>query len=348
MKKYPHDGKVYRIPNKLNDFQLELYIHLINYKWAQGDKEPGIFKNSEYDAMFPNNFDIHKLPIIYDEIRDIFIKHQKSCGFKLHKFVKHMASSQAACANLFIPILKNRQFASQILKSIKPDLKEIAFDYNPEIFDFGFRIEYSGEPEDTKNLLNDKTKAAGTDSDIAIAYYDKDHKLNLWLIEHKLSEKEFTSCGGYKSTNNRSKYKCKSISMTLDDSKNCYYHINCGYKYWDITKKHPEIFLLDNLRENGICPFKGGLNQLWRNQILATAIEKSESPNLPFKKVFFSVVHHPQNTYLEKSISKFKKLINNNDRFFTFTSDVIINEAQKIDEPELRRWTDWYKELYMI
>jgi len=69
------------------------------------------------------------------------------------------------------------------------------------------------------------------------------------------------------------------------------------------------------------CPFKGGMNQLWRNLLLATSIENSTSPKWPYKKVFFSVAHHPKNVSLMPSISEFKKLIGYSDRFFAFTSD---------------------------
>ena len=39
------------------------------------------------------------------------------------------------------------------------------------------------------------------------------------------------------------------------------------------------------------CPFRGGMNQLWRNQLLAMALEKEGI----YKNVYFSVVHHPEN-----------------------------------------------------
>jgi hypothetical protein len=48
-------------------------------------------------------------------------------------------------------------------------------------------------------VLNDHTNVSGTDADIAIAYYDNLGNLNLWMIEHKLTEVEFTTCGGFKS-----------------------------------------------------------------------------------------------------------------------------------------------------
>lgn len=87
-----------------------------------------------------------------------------------------MASSQAACVNLFLPILKDPKIAIKVLSSVKTDIKEIAVDQ----LDMGYRIEFWDEPD---NVLNDHTYVSGTYADIAIAYYDHQDDLNLWLIE---------------------------------------------------------------------------------------------------------------------------------------------------------------------
>lgn len=106
-----------------------------------------------------------------------------------------MASSQAANMNLFMPILQH-PLANQILKHLKPDFKCLA---NDELY-HGYRLEFwDGNSNNEKGNLGDHTPVAGTDSDIAIAYYNNDDKLCLWLIEHKLRENEFTKCGGSKS-----------------------------------------------------------------------------------------------------------------------------------------------------
>lgn len=106
MKIYEIDGKEYRLPNNLNDFQLEMYTHLINWKWDHLTKEAGYDKNIAYDAVLPDAFKEHN-DLLYNPIKDRFLDHQKKFLFKSHKFIDHMASSQAACANLFLPILKD-------------------------------------------------------------------------------------------------------------------------------------------------------------------------------------------------------------------------------------------------
>lgn len=71
------------------------------------------------------------------------------------------------------------------------------------------------------------------------------------------------------------------------------------------------------------CPFRGGMNQLWRNQLLAMALEKEGT----YKKVYFSVVHHPENHFLYKSMSEYAKLTDHSSKFNSFTSDKLIDAA---------------------
>jgi hypothetical protein len=54
----------------------------------------------------------------------------------------------------------------------------------------GFRIEFwDGNSTDEKDLLGDHCPNSGTDSDIAIAFYNKEDELCLWLVEHKLTDR---------------------------------------------------------------------------------------------------------------------------------------------------------------
>lgn len=248
-----------------------------------------------------------------------------------------MASSQAACVNLFLPILKDPNIAAMILNKVKIDIKEIATDF----LDTGFRIEFWDEPD---NSLNDHTKVSGTDADIAIAYYDHQDNLNLWLIEHKLTEKEFTPCGGFKSKGRTPLHKCEPTSAIIENPDRCYYHSGCNYRYWDITLGDASPFNTNRIREYKVCPFIGGMNQLWRNQLLTTSIESSLQ--WPYRKVYFSVVYHPGNYCLKPSISEFQKLIGFTDRFFAFSSDELINRVKEINEPVLSEWLNWYQEIY--
>jgi hypothetical protein len=339
MKILEHNNETYRLPGGLRDFQQEMYIHLIDWKWEHLTREPGYYRGMPYDALLPDHVR-EQLLLLHPSIVDTFIAHQKKFPFKKHRFINHMASSQAACANLFLPILKYPAEAAHVLRAVKSDLQAIAVDW----LDNGYQLEFWDKPN---NALNDHNPASGTDADIAIAYYSETGDLNLWLIEHKLTEQEFTTCGGYRSPHRNPKaHRCDSIADILEDSQLCYYASASGYRYWDITFANEHVLPNENLLEFDSCPFQGGLNQLWRNQLLGLAIENSTSEKWPFKKVYFSVVHHPKNHALDDSMNIYRKLVGYNDRFFSFTSDVLIHKAKRLSFSPWHKWLTWFEELY--
>ncbi|MDD5503459.1 MAG: hypothetical protein PHH26_08385 [Candidatus Thermoplasmatota archaeon] len=323
-----------------------MYNHLITWKHRHITDKPGYYAGHAYDAVLPDELK-GQLPHLYKPIRQRFLDHQRMFHFKTHKFAGHMASSQVACANLFLPIMAQPTAAPTILQTVKPDLESIATDQ----LDSGFRVEFwdeirNGIP-DQKGLLGDHNRSTGTDADFAIAYRNHQGELNLWLIEHKFTEQEFTTCGGAKSKGRQAgKHSCDSIADILSNTDLCYYHSVCRYEYWNIITKYPTEFPRSNLMRTRGCPFIGGLNQLWRNQLLAIAIENSNV--WPYKRVFFSVVHHPKNHALQESMDAFTQLIGNKDRFFSFTPEPLIEQAKQAEESALQEWADWYSDLYLF
>lgn len=344
MKVVTVNEREYKLPNSQNKFQKEMYVHLINWKWENITEEVGLNKYKreliEYDAFLPESYR-SKLPVIYEPIKTELFEHSKIYDFKLHLYFNHMASSQAANINLFPPILLSSK-ANDILRLLKPDFKELAKD---ELYK-GFRIEYwDGNSKKEKGLLGDHNASTGTDADIAIAYYNHNDELCLWLIEHKLTENTFTKCGGFESDGNMEKHNCnKSFAAILSEKELCYYHRKSKYNYWHITDKHQSFFANHHAFES--CPFRKGMNQLWRNQMLALAIEDDVKND--FKNVCFSVVHHPDNPSLKKTIDEYKTLIDNNPKFSTFTSRDVIDKASTVEDREIEEWIGWYRGLYRV
>lgn len=339
------NGLSYKLPGSLSKFQEDLYVHLINWKWKHITKAEGIYKYKgqliPYDAILPKSVQ-GDFPLIFPSILSDLKAHQQKdqFPFKLHLHFNHIASSQAANVNLFLPILLSPK-ANEILQLLKPDFKSLAKNklYN------GFRIEYwDGNSNEEKGILGDHNARSGTDSDIGIAYYNKEDELCLWLIEHKLTEKEFTTCGGFKSDNrDKAKHLCeKSFADIIAHKEYCYYHDVRKFNYWNITDTNQSFFANHHLHES--CPFKDGMNQLWRNQLLGLALENGPD----FKQVYFSVVHHPGNTDLDKSIDEYRQLTNNNPKFSAFTSKTVIDAASQINDTDIKNWIEWYKDLYRV
>jgi hypothetical protein len=196
-------------------------------------------------------------------------------------------------------------------------------------------------------MLGDHNRSTGTDSDFAIAYRNHEDVLCLWLIEHKLTEAEFTTCGGARSKGRiRGTHACAPTTGIMENPALCYYHSACGYRYWPLTLAEVKEFPTERLGEYDTCPFAGGMNQLWRNQLLAIAIERAEE--WPYQQVYFSVVRHPRNHALDASLEAFLKLTGSNGRFFAFTPEPILDAAKHTDESALRAWSQWYCDLYAI
>lgn len=337
------NDQFYKLPGSLTPFQEEMYVHLINWKWKNITKAVGYYNHKgvqlEYDAILPKSVP-NEYPLLYTSVLNDLKGHREKFLFKFHLHFNHMASSQAANVNLFLPILLHPK-ANDIFSLLKPDFKSLATD---ELYK-GFRIEFwDGNSTEERGLLKDHSSLSGTDSDIAIAYYNHNDELCLWLIEHKLTEKEFTVCGGFKSKDrDKSKHLCeKNFSEILSNKNHCFHHSFKGREYWNLTDENKSFFV--NHSKHLTCPFKGGMNQLWRNQLLGFALEKEGK----FKDVYFSVVKHPGNKALDKSIEQYKDLIDHNNRFSVFDSKEVIDIANSINDKELNKWIDWYRELYKI
>ena len=133
--------------------------------------------------------------------------------------------------------------------------------------------------------------------------------------------------------------KCNLMDITKEPQK-CHYH-TIGYKYWDTLKKNLDRF--QGAIEIKGCPFRYGLNQLWRNQMLAFALQETGIYN----KVTFSVCHHAKNTMLDKSINQYRALTNEDAMFNSFTNYDVLNAVNTHDS-ELQKWLQWYKELYLF
>ncbi len=324
-----------------NDFRDGVYKHLNEYKNKKLKIENCDTAEDYY--LLPKPYCDAKIPfMLYEGIIDTVKEIQENkFAYKPHRQASlHVASSQTACINLFVPILES-EYADQILK--KSNVTPIGFDHiDRDQLRKGYCFEYwESSLEGTKGLLGDHSPAAGTDSDVAIAYRNKDNKLCLWLIEHKLTEREFSTCGGFRSKriSESEKTCCTScgIKDVLKNHDKCYYHKHCGYYYWKIMdSQYP--FFSGTYKGKG-CPFRGGMNQLWRNQMLALELENRKV----FEEVYFSVVTHPENSFLDKTMNEYRELTNNSPKFYDFKSNALVEASVEY----LPDWANWYKKVYL-
>ena len=102
---YKENGKTYLMSSNLNRFQEKLYKHLIDWKREHLTAEPGTFKGHIYDYLFPKI--VYEFsPVLYNPLHSELRTLQNGpFKYKEHIMARHMASSQCACINLFMPIL---------------------------------------------------------------------------------------------------------------------------------------------------------------------------------------------------------------------------------------------------
>ncbi len=67
-----------------------------------------------------------------------------------------------------------------------------------------------------------------------------------------------------------------------------------------------------------------------------------------YRKVYFSVVKHPENIFLDGTIADYNNLVGNHEKFSAFTSVDVINASATLDDPDLNSWITWYKDLYKL
>ena len=102
------------------DFQQKVYSYLIKYKKESLNiNDKGISaRGVEHDCLLPKPYSEAKIPImLYDGIKETVKDIQASkFAYKPHLAASvHVASSQTACINLFVPILES-EYADQILR----------------------------------------------------------------------------------------------------------------------------------------------------------------------------------------------------------------------------------------
>lgn len=104
------------------DFQKKkIYGCLVDYKERHITRDSGKYKGEENPWFLPEKYWDEELPaMLYDGIRETVKEIQNSeFKYKPHIFAfKHVASSQTACVNLFVPIMESES-VNDILKVLR-------------------------------------------------------------------------------------------------------------------------------------------------------------------------------------------------------------------------------------
>ena len=191
----------------------------------------------------------------------------------------HLNSSQVLCFNLFYPHVGN-------LHVFEPYFREKACVDGFQEFGKLAKFEFTNG-----SLLHEETP---TNVDLAIEWKDNRSEKNLFLFEFKYTENGFGTCSSGKNA------KCPNLEAILNNPLQCYL-TRKGVEYWKYIEMNDPI-KIEKLLGGDECPFKGGLYQLMRNQLLANRIEETSD----FGKVIFGVIYPKQNRPLDKQLNEIR------------------------------------------
>lgn len=207
---------------------------------------------------------------IFQATIERFSKHKAG---DFDRIMTNTAASQPYCFNLIIYLQQHLYLANQLFSELlgkQVSVRHLEPEFTPNTCDdiVGFEKSLT---EDESIGDQDPVLRIGTDADTAVFYIDENGNKGVLIIEFKFIEAEFSVCTSY-SRKEKNRSHCNSQNFFNDFvlSKNTL----CGYnKYrnWDLTEKSKVI---DGVKIKSLpaCPFRFGLNQLWRNILLAEQV----------------------------------------------------------------------------
>jgi hypothetical protein len=264
-----------KVYEKGNPWQNKVYQHMASYLETKGVVSFGqsangnTFRHLLTEEQSEHNFITKE---IHSATLNRFKDHKAG---DLKRILTNTAASQPYCFNLIIylqqhQILANKLFSVLLNKQVS--VIHLEPEFTPNTCD---KIE--GFERGMDESIGDQIGNKGTDADIAVFYKYENNKKGIILIEFKFIEAEFSTCSSY-----RNKSQIRQICDSLDyfeqlveqkkvDSLKNYL---CGYiKYlnWQLTKES-KVLTIQKINSSSACPYRFGLNQLWRNMILAERV----------------------------------------------------------------------------
>ncbi len=286
-----------------NPWQRKAYAFLSEYLEKKGVWEFGVSgKGNSYRHLLrvedgEKNFISREL---YDLTLERFGSHKAG---DLNRILTNTASSQAYCFNLFLYLNQHKALAHALFsrlmgKTVVVEHIELEFTPNQmqgDPFSDSLTLSETITPQQDESI-GDQSTFGGTDADVAVFYRFSESesvtasdalttdKKGVLLIEFKFIEAEFSVCSSFKN-----KQEVRAYCSGPDYYRELVVHQRtdsrqqplCGYtryRNWAMTAESG--LFSDSLTESetittgrpAACPFRFGLNQLWRNLLLAERV----------------------------------------------------------------------------
>lgn len=342
-----------------NTWQKKAYSCLSEYLDKKGVREFGVSGNGncyrhllrEEDGQV--NFVNKRL---YDLTEQRFKQHKAG---DQNRILTNTASSQAYCFNLFLYLNESKDLANGLFSELMGktvEVEHIELEFTPNHMHANpFSDNLTSDQDES---IGDQSTYGGTDADVAVFYRYEGTKKGILLIEFKFIETEFSVCGSYKNKK-EARVLCDTsdfyrvlVERQQTDSR---HRPLCGYtryQNWQLTTQSA-MLNLELVKQSSACPFRFGLNQLWRNMLLAERVAEvrgcsefgfwvlSPQPNDAYlwKQKGADVEQLFRSTLTEKGNCHFRKV--HLEVVFTLLESMITSTSDK-------EWLEALKEKYMI
>lgn len=293
---------------------------------------------------------------IHTATKERFGKHKAG---DLHRILTNTAASQPYCFNLIIYLQQHSDLADKlfsILLGRQVKVHHLEPEFTPNMCDNIVGFERTGD----ESIGDQNLKlGSGTDADIAVFYIYETDKKGVLLVEFKFIEAEFSVCSSYankkqiKSTCDSEDYFTDLINKKKTDETN---NLLCGYnRYlnWQLTAES-KVIDGEKIKSLFCCPFRFGLNQLWRNMLLAEQVASSRQCD---EFGFWVFSPKPNDKYLwkteesENTEKQFREILTKqgNNHFKKIHLETIFDNLQAIvSEDNDKIWLKLMEDKYRI
>lgn len=264
----------------------------------------------------------------------------KADSVSLHKYARHLLSSQVFAFNLFLPFREgNRQHLDDAIgEFIEEDIRidRVAFEWVPP----GHLLcEIDGEWPTSEE--------PATAVDIVLWCRLNNGRRGVVLLEVKLTEDRFTHCNGRTSKGNRRQDVCQSARLFFDNPGNCYltrpYRKSRDRKYWEIFAYNyggmRQAFPHADL--SGECPFAYDMQQPMRNLAIARALEQEDV----VQSAWYGLCAHDQNPDVSRHWTKWRHLLGNATPAPMIAASTVVKAGE---EAGLADWASYMRSRYRL
>ena len=279
---------------------------------------------------------------IYPEYREIAQEVISADSVKLHQYAAHLRSSQVFAFNLFLPFREGNcaRLSEEVSEAIGAGFSifEVSFEWVPP----GALL---GEIDGDRPIGNEPATAV----DVVLWGHLQDDRRAAVLLEVKLSEPDFTHCGGRKSAGNDTKHVCASAVRFFENPNECYLRRprrrQQDRRYWEIfAASHGSVLAaFPGADTEGQCPFAYSMQQPMRNLAVARGLEQDQ--DIDVEEAWFGLCAHDENETVGEHRKKWKDLLAGSTHAPSIPASAIVRAGEASG---LREWAAWMRAKYRL